>query len=68
MRCQKQIIINIDLNGDCSIEGEGFVGPECAHFLNEIKETLGTQTSQRDKPEYRQKRSINNRNRQIGGR
>jgi hypothetical protein len=68
MRGQKQIVIDIDIEGNCSIDGEGFVGPECVHFMSEIQEVLGTEISQKDKPEYRQKRTTSVRNRQIGGR
>lgn len=63
----KQIVINIDPEGNCSIEGEGFVGPECSHFIGEIEKSLGQKISQKDKPEYRQKIVIRNRNLQRGG-
>lgn len=68
MRGQKQIIIDIDPEGNCSIDGEGFVGTECAHFLGEIEEALGKRISQRDKPEYRQRQTTGNRNLQRGER
>jgi hypothetical protein len=68
MRGQKQIVIDIDANGNCSIDGEGFQGTECAHFISEVEHALGEQTLQRDKPEYRQRRTIETRNRQLGGR
>ncbi len=68
MREQKQIIIDIDPEGNCSIEGEGFVGPECANFITEIEESLGQRTLQRDKPEYRQRQVSRNRNTQRSGR
>ena len=68
MRGKKQIVIDIDQEGNCSIDGEGFVGPECSHFIGEIEEALGKRVSQKDKPEYRQRRTTSIRNRQIGGR
>ena len=68
MRQQKKIIIEIDNDGNCSIDGEGFVGPECSHFIGEIESALGIIKTQKDKPEYRQRRTTNTRNRQIGGR
>ncbi len=68
MRGKKQIIIDIDPEGNCSIDGEGFIGPECGHFVSEIEEALGTRISQKDKPEYRQRRTTSTRNRQVGGR
>ena len=68
MRGKKQIVIDIDPEGNCSIDGEGFVGPECSHFIGEIEEALGKKVSQKDKPEYRQRRTTNIRNHQVGGR
>lgn len=68
MREQKQIIIDIDQKGNCSIDGEGFIGPECSHFINEIEEALGKQISQKDKLEYNQRRTTKTRNHQVGGR
>jgi len=68
MRGEKKIVIDIDPEGNCSIEGEGFVGPECSHFMEEIEEALGTRVEQKDKPEYRLRRACRDRNRQVGGR
>jgi len=68
MRGQKQIVIEIDPDGNCSIDGEGFIGPECSSFIGEIEEALGKRVSQKDKLEYRQRRTTSIRNRQIGGR
>lgn len=68
MRGQKKIVIDIDPEGNCSIEGEGFIGPECSHFMNEIEESLGTTTSEKEKPEYSQRRTTRSRNRQVEGR
>ena len=68
MRGQKEVIIKIDPEGNCSIEGNGFQGPECAKFLSEIEEALGTVSTQTDKPEYRQCRVNRERNTERGGR
>lgn len=68
MSRNKQIVIDIDEEGNCSIGGEGFIGPECVHFMGEIEEVLGETISQRDKQEYRQRSTNVSRNRQIGGR
>lgn len=62
MRSQKRVVVEIDKDGNVTIEGEEFVGAECAHFISEIEESLGTQISQRDKPEYNQRQTISNRN------
>jgi len=68
MRGKKQIVIDIDPEGNCSIDGEGFIGPECSSFIGEIEEALGKRVSQKDKLEYRQRRTTSIRNRQVGGR
>lgn len=68
MRGQKKIVVEIDQDGNCSVDGEGFIGPECSHFIGEIEEALGERTSQRDKPEYRQRRTTSGRNTQRSGR
>ena len=52
----KSIVIEFDENGDCSIEGQGFVGPECDKALSEIEKALGQTTNRTKKPEYAQRR------------
>lgn len=52
---RKQYVIEIDKNGNCSIEGKGFVGPECEKFIGEIEADLGKKVSSTNKPEYRQR-------------
>lgn len=68
MRGQKKIVIDIDQEGNCSIDGQEFKGTECSHFISEIEESLGKRITQRDKPEYRQRRTTSNRNTQRIGR
>ena len=68
MTPQKKIVIDIDEEGNCSIDGEGFVGPECANFIGEVEKALGTRTSQKNKPAYCQRAATRNRNLQRGGR
>ena len=58
----KKIIVEIDENGNCSINGKGFIGTECAKFISEIESNLGKKISQTNKPEYRMKRTTINRN------
>jgi hypothetical protein len=65
---KKKIIVDIDESGNCSIDGENFVGTECSHFIGEIESVLGTVEIQKDKPEYHQKRTISNKNLQRGRR
>ena len=48
----KSIVIEFDDNGDCSIEGQGFVWPECDKVLREIETAPGQTTGRTKKPEY----------------
>ncbi len=64
---RKQIIIDVDPEGNCTIDGQGFQGPECSHFIDEIQKSLGQRTSIKNKPEYKQRRKIMDRNRQLEG-
>jgi len=52
----KSIVIEFDEDGDCSIDGQGFVGPECDKALSEIETALGQTTDRAKKPEYTQPR------------
>jgi len=51
----KKIIVEIDEDGNCSLDGQGFVGPECSKFLGEVEEALGETTSREDKEAMRQR-------------
>ena len=51
----KSIVIEFDENGDCSVEGEGFAGPECDKALSEIETALGQTINRTKKPEYTQR-------------
>ncbi len=51
----KQIIIDIDPDGNCSIEGKNFVGTECQKFIGEIERQIGKVTSSKKKAEYGQR-------------
>lgn len=67
MRQQKKIVVEIDREGNCSVDGQGFVGPECKGFMKEIQDTIGETTSTKEKrPAKRQ--TNRNRNLQKGGR
>ncbi|KKL25555.1 hypothetical protein LCGC14_2404100 [marine sediment metagenome] len=61
----KEIIIDINEDGDCSIEGKGFVGPECATFIGEIQECIGDTLTKTTKPEFRQREQSRGRDREI---
>lgn len=60
---KKQIIIEISEDGDCSIEGVGFIGTECEKSIREIEQQLGRRTSSSHKPEYRQRTKTRQRER-----
>lgn len=51
----KTIVIEIDHKGDVSINGDGFVGPECQRFIEEISSCIGGTTSSTKKKEYNNK-------------
>lgn len=59
----KQIIIEIDKDGNCSLEGQGFVGSECGKFIGEIEKALGITTTSKKKQKYFQ-RTVNRTNRE----
>ena len=61
----KKIVVEINEDGDCSIEGHGFHGPDCDRAIREIEAALGTRTSTRCKPEYSERQG--NRLTQRGG-
>ena len=48
----KQIEIMIETDGTVKIEGKEFKGPECAKYIAEIQEALGTTASMKKKPEF----------------
>ncbi len=57
----KKIIVEIDENGKCTIDGQGFVGPECGKFVSEIENQLGQRIDSRNKPEYDERTRVPNR-------
>jgi len=59
----KQIIIEIDNDGNCSLEGQGFVGPECEKSIGEIEKALGATTTSKKKQEHGQ-RAVSRSNRE----
>ena len=67
-RSVKKIKIELDIKGNGSIDGKGFLGPECGYFIEEIEESLCEKIAQTDKPEYRQRHTTSTRNLQRGGR
>ena len=42
----------IETDGTVKIEGKEFKGPECAKYIAEIQEALGTTASMKKKPEF----------------
>jgi hypothetical protein len=60
----KEIIIEIDESGNCSLDGKGFVGPECEKAMSEIESALGRTTNKVHKPEYSIINRTNTRNKE----
>ena len=50
----KEITIDIDRQGNTTIEATGFAGGECKDLTRGIEEALGETKSVKLKPEYRQ--------------
>lgn len=59
----KQILIEIDQDGNASIDGQGFSGTECEKFLGEIEQSLGISVKRCQKPEYRRVQQTRQRER-----
>lgn len=58
---EKEVVVEIDENGNCSIEAVGFVGPACEKVVNEIVAELGTPVNVQRKREYWQATRSDNR-------
>lgn len=54
----KEVIVEIDENGNPTVEAKGFSGPDCKLFTDAIEKALGKVESVELKPEYRQSRAI----------
>lgn len=48
----KEIIIEIDQTGNCSIDGKGFKGTECQRHISELQNAIGSTTCSKNKPEF----------------
>ncbi len=53
----RKVVVEIDENGNATVEGEGFVGTECTKLTAAIEEALGKVQRRALKPEYRQART-----------
>ncbi len=51
----KQIEITIGTDGQITIEGQGFVGPDCEMATAFLEQALGRITERKRKPEYHEK-------------
>ena len=49
----REIYIEIDDEGNVTVEGKGFKGPECEMFTKELEHALGTIEKKTYKPEYK---------------
>lgn len=49
---RKEIVIDIDENGNVSMDGKGFNGVECDKTMAEIEKAIGTSMTRNKKREY----------------
>lgn len=64
----KEILVEIDENGNCSVKGKNFIGSECDKLISEINNLLGKTLESKKLPEYNQRQIIGNRQNISGGR
>ena len=50
----EEIIIDIHPNGDVTFEGKGFQGGECKKLTKALEDAVGSESTVKLKPEYRQ--------------
>lgn len=60
----KKIIVDIDSDGNCNIQGHGFIGSACDPLIKEINESLGETKEIKHLPEYHQRENVKKQNRQ----
>lgn len=63
MNKDKKIVIDIDNEGNISIDGQGFVGTECGSFIKEVSDAIGTTTHSTKKKEYNIKTNVKQKER-----
>jgi hypothetical protein len=49
----KQIVITVGLDGQATVEADGFSGPACAKATAEVLRALGGEQEETRKPEWR---------------
>jgi hypothetical protein len=49
---QKEIVVEVDPNGQIKIEGKGFIGTQCQKATRYLEEKLGLRTSLSKKSEF----------------
>lgn len=54
----KEIVIDIDQNGNATIEGKGFEGSECKEATREIEQALGAVEKVVEKPEMKRGKAV----------
>jgi hypothetical protein len=52
----EEIVIDIDPQGNVTVEGKGFAGADCVKLTAALEEALGDVEERRLKPEYHQTR------------
>lgn len=58
----KKIIIELEEDGSCTVNGLNFVGPECHNFITEITDAIGITKSSDKKKEFNIRNKIQPRN------
>ena len=54
----EEIVVDIDKDGNVTVEGVNIEGPHCMALTKEIEEALGERTSVVKKPEFNRSRSV----------
>lgn len=62
-----EITIEIDGNGNVTIDGEGFDGKGCDQALGEYLKAIGQEVSSKKKAEFYQKKQAVGQSTKIGG-
>lgn len=54
----KEIIVDIDEQGNVTMDGKGFEGTECDAFMADMEKSIGEVTKRVNKPEYHRKTAV----------
>ena len=54
----EEIVLEFSPEGDVTIEGKGFEGPDCQRLTKELEQDLGVKAHTKLKPEYHRARTV----------